>query len=143
MAPVDPDRLRPKIHHIRDRMRRLRAIAGRGWDAFRDDELVQDAAVRNLQTSVEAVLDMASHIVSREGMGTPASYREAIDLLLEDGLLPEERADAFRAMIGFRNRAVHLYDEIEAEEVFRIMEEDLSDFEAFISSVVRRYFEGG
>lgn len=143
MAPVDPDRLRPKIHHIRERLRRLRAVGARGWDAFRDDDLLQDAAVRNLQTSVEAVLDMANHIVAREGLGTPASYREAIDLLVAGGLLPEDRGEAFRNMVGFRNRAVHLYEELEAEEVFRIIEDDLGDFDTFISVVVQRYFESG
>lgn len=141
MALVDPDRLRPKVDHIRERLRRLRAIGSRGFDAFQHDDLVQDAAVRNLQTSVEAVLDMANHVVTREGLGTPTSYREAIDLLIEDGLLPEERGEAFRGTVGFRNRAVHLYDEIEAEEVFRIIEEDLADFDIFISAVVQRYFE--
>lgn len=142
MAAVDPDRLRPKIHHVRERLRRLRAIEERGWRAFRDDPLLQDAAVRNLQTSVEALLDMANHVVTREGLGTPASYREALDLLVDHGLLPDDRADAFRTMAGFRNRAVHLYDEIDAEEVFSIIEGDLGDFEVFIAAMVERYFSG-
>lgn len=140
MAAVDPDRLRPKIHHVRERLRRLRAIEERGWSTFQEDPLLQDAAVRNLQTSVEALLDMANHVVARGGLGTPASYREALDLLVENGLLPGDRADAFRNMAGFRNRAVHLYDEIDPEEVFSIIERDLGDFEVFIAAMVERYF---
>lgn len=143
MVPVDRGRLRPKIVHIRERLRRLRGIRGRGREAFLDDELLQDAAVRNLQTAIEALLDMANHIVSRGGLGTPASYRDAIDSLLEHGILPGERGDAFRAMIGFRNRAVHLYDELDAEGVFEILENDLGDFEVFIGRVVDRFFDEG
>lgn len=139
MAAVEPDRLRPRIHHIRERLRRLREIEGEGWTAFQEDLLVQDAAIRNLQTSVEATVDMANHIVAREGLGTPASYREAIELLVEAGVLPREKAGAFKAMIGFRNRAVHLYDEVDAEEVYDIIENDLGDFEVFIAAVVERY----
>jgi uncharacterized protein YutE (UPF0331/DUF86 family) len=140
MAAVEPDRLRPRIHHIRERLRRLRQIEGEGWEAFQDNLIVQDAAVRNLQTSIEATVDMANHIVAREGLGTPASYREAIELLVEAGVLPQEKAGAFGAMVSFRNRAVHLYDEIDAEEVYAMIENDLGDFEVFIASIVERYF---
>ncbi|HZD05273.1 MAG TPA: DUF86 domain-containing protein [Longimicrobiales bacterium] len=139
MAAVEPDRLRPKIHHIRERLRRLREIEGGGWERFEGDPLLQDAAVRNLQTSIEAVLDMANHIVARGGLGTPVSYRETIELMVEAGVLPHERAGAFRAMVSFRNRAVHLYDEIDAEEVYAILENDLGDFEVFIAAIVERY----
>lgn len=143
MVPVEPARLRPKIDHVRERLRRLRAVRERGRETFLDDELLQDAAVRNLQTAIEAVLDMANHIVARGGMGTPESYRDAIEILLDRGILPEGRGDAFRAMIGFRNRAVHLYDEVDAESVFEILEDDLGDFELFIGRVVDRYFDEG
>lgn len=139
MAPVDPDRLRPPIQHIHERLRRLREVRERGRDAFLGDEILQDAAVRSLQTAIEALLDIANHVVSREGMGTPTRYREAIDLLVEHGVLPAAHADRFRAMVGFRNRAVHLYDTIEAEEVYRILEDDLPDFETFLGAIVDRY----
>lgn len=140
MVAVDPDRLRPRIQHVRERLRRLRNIRDRGRESFLDDVLLQDAAVRNLQTSVEALLDMANHIVSREALGTPRSYREAVDLLVEDGVLPAEKSDAFRAMVRFRNRAVHLYDEVDADEVYGILENDLDDVELFVRGVVERYF---
>lgn len=140
MAPVDPDRLRPRIQLVRERLRRLRKIADAGREGFADDVTLQDAAVRNLQTSVEALLHMANHVVAREGLGAPTSYQEAIDLLVEHDVLPEEKSDAYRQMVRFRNRAVHLYDEIDADEVYAILEEDLRDFESFIAAIVERYF---
>jgi len=45
-------------------------------------------------------------------------------------------------MVRFRNRAVHLYDEIDPSEVFAIMEQNLGDFEAFIQAIIQRYFSG-
>lgn len=44
-------------------------------------------------------------------------------------------------MVRFRNRAVHLYDEIDAQEIYQIPESDLPDFETFIAAVVKRYFQ--
>lgn len=84
---------------------------------------------------------MANHIVAREGLGTPTTYQEAVDLLVEHGVLPGQKSDAFRAMVRFRNRAVHLYDEVDAEEVHAILDADLDDFEVFIRAIVARYFE--
>lgn len=137
--PVDPDRLRTPIRHVRERLRRLREIRDRGREAFLSDPLLQDAAVRSLQTAIEALLDMANHVVSRGGLGMPTRYREAIDLLVEHDVLPASHADRFRAMVGFRNRAVHLYDEVDPEEVYRILEADLPDFDTFLTAIVTRY----
>ncbi len=139
MVPVDPDRLRNPIQHVRERLRRLRGIRDRGRKAFLEDEILQDAAVRSLQAAIEALLDIANHVVSREGMGTPTRYREAIDLLVEHGVLPSAHADRFRAMVAFRNRVVHLYDEVDAEEVHDILENHLGDFETFLAAIVERY----
>lgn len=91
MVPVEPDRLRPTIDHVREHLRRLRRIRDLGRTTFLEDELLQDAAVRNLQTAIEAVLHMANPVVARGGMGTPESYREAVEILLDRGILPEER----------------------------------------------------
>lgn len=36
---------------------------------------------------------------------------------------------------------MHLYDDIDASEVFSILESDLGDFDAFIGALTARYFE--
>jgi uncharacterized protein YutE (UPF0331/DUF86 family) len=43
-------------------------------------------------------------------------------------------------MVRFRNRAVHLYDRIDPREVWKILQEDLGDFELFIGAMVERFF---
>lgn len=50
-----------------------------------------------------------------------------------------DRLPAFVRMVGFRNRAVHLRDEIEPAQILRILEQDLGDFEVFIGAMVKRY----
>ena len=87
-----------------------------------------------------APVDMANHIVARQGLGTPTSYQEAVDLLIDHGVLPAENAEAYGQMVRFRNRAVHMYYEIDVDEVCAILDSDLSDFETFIAAIVKRYF---
>ncbi len=64
-----------------------------------------------------------------------------MEILVREGVLPADRRDTFLGMVRFRNRAVHLYDEVHPEEIWRIIEQQLSDFDAFIAAIADRYFK--
>lgn len=142
MAPVDRDKLRHHLQYVRERVRRLHDIRSRGREAFLADATLQAATIRYLQTGIEAMVDAANHLIAREGLGVPRTYRDSIGILVEHSILPANKKDAFEAMVRFRNRAVHLYDEIDPAEVFAILERDLGDFDAFIEAVATRYMAG-
>ena len=141
MAPVDPDKLRHHLDHIRGRLRQLRKVAAQGHEAFLADEIVQAATVRWLHTAIEAVIDVANHVISREGLGIPRTYAEVIELLVDHDVLARGHRERFLSMVRFRNRAVHLYDEIDADEVFDILAYHLGDFDLFIGAITARYFQ--
>jgi uncharacterized protein YutE (UPF0331/DUF86 family) len=136
---VEPGKIRTKIQFIREAVRRLEEIHGRGREAFLSDPILQPAAERNLQVAIEAVLDTASHILAREGLAVPKTYREAMEVLLREGILPASHRESFLKMSSFRNRLVHIYDEVDPAEVFAILENHLGDFETFIKAIVQRY----
>lgn len=140
---VDREKLRQKIQFIRDAVRRLGEVRGKGRETFLADDLLQAAAIRLLQVGIEAVVDAANHIIAREGLGLPKTYRESVEILARENILPSDQAGTFVKMVKFRNRAVHLYDRIDAAEVFDIIENDLGDFETFISAIATRYFTNG
>lgn len=136
---VDRDKVRQKIQYVREALRRLADIRARGDDAFLADPILQAAATRWLQVAIEAVIDAANHIIAREGLGLPKTYREAVEILAAEGILPKEKTAGFVKMVKFRNRAVHLYDEIAPGEILTILQSDLGDFEDFIGILVKRY----
>ena len=43
-------------------------------------------------------------------------------------------------MVKFRDRAVHLYDKVSDEEVYKIIKNNISDFERFIGIIVEKFF---
>ncbi len=143
MAPVDPDKLRHHLDYARSNVRHLERVRAEGRDAFLADERTQMATVRWLQTAIEALLDSGHHVIAREGLGIPRQYSDTIVLLAKAGILPAEQRDTYVSMVRFRNRAVHLYDEIASEEVWKIVDEHLGDFETFIGAVAGRYLAGG
>ncbi|MFZ0430071.1 MAG: DUF86 domain-containing protein [Acidobacteriota bacterium] len=140
MAPVDRGKLRSHVDFVRSTVRKLEQIRADGRDAFMSDEVAQAAATRWLQTAVEALIDMANHVIAREGLGVPRAYSDSMEILVRERILPAERRDTLLAMVRFRNRAVHLYDKVGADEVWRILQEDLGDFDVFIRAIVVRYF---
>lgn len=139
MAEVDTNKLRDKVHFICERVEQLRVYAATPRNVFLADETLQYASVRALQVAIEAMIDIANHVVARLRLGIPKTYAEAFDLLVRAGILPAEGRDTFRAMVRFRNRAVHLYDEVQADEVFSILQEHVGDFELFTAAIVRRF----
>ncbi|MBE0467502.1 MAG: DUF86 domain-containing protein [Candidatus Desulforudis sp.] len=63
--------------------------------------------------------------------GFPKTYTETIKLLATEGVIPHEFVKTAQQMVRFRNRAVHLYDDVSPREVYKILQHHLSDFEEF------------
>jgi uncharacterized protein YutE (UPF0331/DUF86 family) len=139
MAAVDSNKVRQHVQYVRGTQPKLRQLRDLGRDAFLADSINEHAAVRLLHTAIEALIDIANHVIAREGLGIPRSYADTVNILADAKVLPAERKDSFLKMVRFRNRAVHLYDEIDSGEVFSILEKDLDDFESFLAPIIDRY----
>jgi uncharacterized protein YutE (UPF0331/DUF86 family) len=92
----------------------------------------------NLQRAIQACIDLANLILSKEGLGLPNSYRQAFELLKKFDVIPKELGDTLISMVGFRNISVHDYEEIKPEIVYSIVKKHLTDFEAFYSLILTR-----
>ena len=139
---VNTDKIRDKIQFIQHNLQKLQQITRKSQTDFLQDPFMFDAAIRLLQISIEAVLDISQHIVSRKHLGVPKTYRESVELLAGSGILSEEKLPTLINMIKFRNRAVHIYDDISGKEVYKIIKHRLSDFEDFIASIVAFCLKG-
>lgn len=91
----------------------------------------QDSIILNIQRACEASIDLAMHVVSEKKLGVPQSSREVFDLLCKDKLIDEDLAKRLKAMVGFRNIAVHDYQNLNLTVVEKIIEKHLQDLKAF------------
>ncbi len=117
---VDQEKIRQKLHFIRENLAHLEQFKGMEPGSLKSDHIKEAAAVRMLQVAIEAVLDICSHVISREGWGLPKSYLEAVELAVQNGLIPQEMAQEYKSMAKFRNRVVHLYDKVDTEPYFKL-----------------------
>jgi len=91
----------------------------------------QDSIILNIQRSCEASIDLAMHLVASKALGIPQSSREAFDLIQQAGIIDEQLAQKLKAMVGFRNIAVHNYQTVNLGIVQGIIEKNLADLLKF------------
>ena len=97
----------------------------------------QDAIILNLLRACEASIDLAMHIVREKRLGLPNESREAFTFLEQAGLIEPNMGTRMRAMVGFRNIAVHNYQKLNLDVVRAILEQHTDDFRAFAKVVLR------
>lgn len=98
----------------------------------------QDSIVLNLLRACEASVDLAMHLVRTKKLGLPQESREAFTLLEQSGMLDAELAARMRAMVGFRNIAVHDYQKLSLDVVQSILEKHLDDFRRYTAAALLR-----
>ena len=91
----------------------------------------QDSIILNLQRACEASIDVAMHIVRVRKLGVPQESRDAFDMLGEVGMIDANLRDRLKAMVGFRNVAVHDYRKLNLDIVRAVVEKRLGDFREF------------
>jgi uncharacterized protein YutE (UPF0331/DUF86 family) len=132
---ADVETVRDRISRIRRFVRELRGFSQISEEDFSHNTERQYAVLHALQLSIEACVEIATHICSADGLGVPSSYAEAFDLLERAGVVDPQLANDLRAMARFRNRIVHFYWEMDMKEVYRILSESLGDFDRYLVEI--------
>lgn len=121
----------------------IKRCIGRILEEFQGDQAnllnvtKQDSIVLNLQRACEAAIDLAMHVVSEKRLGVPQASRDAFQFLYDCGMIDEEVCIRMKAMVGFRNIAIHNYQALQLEIVRSIIQNHLNDFLQFAQVVHR------
>ena len=101
------------------------------------DYTKQDSIILNIQRACEACIDLAMHIIAQERLGLPQTSRDAFDMLESSSIIDEKIAKRLKAMVGFRNIAVHDYQTINLNILEQIVEKHLEDFTDFTKQILK------
>lgn len=136
---VDKQRLENKIYFVKKNLKKLNELKEESEENFLSDYKIYDSAKYNLQVSIEALVDIGNHIISRESFDLPETNADTFKILVNENIISKDRLKSYIAMAKFRNMVVHLYDKIDEEEIYNIVQNHLDDFDYFIKQVVERY----
>lgn len=138
---LERDVLLSKIAIIKNCLQRIKEVTHLD-PATLDDFNVQDIYVLNLERAVQAAIDMANTVIAAHNYRLPNSYKMAFFILFENGWIDQTSLQRMQSMVGFRNIAIHDYQEIAVAILKSILTEHLDDFEIFYRQVMQRYNEG-
>lgn len=107
-----------------------------------DDYMVEDVFVLNLQRAIQASINMANIIIAMKGWRLPASYKDSFKELLKQKIIDQATFEQMSKMVGFRNIAVHEYQELNRAILASILKNNLKDLEHFYSLIYTRFVKG-
>jgi len=137
---VDKDIIQRKLSFIDLKLQNLEILKLMERQDFLASFQAVDAAKYNLQVCIEALIDVSNHVVARERWGIPSTSAEAVKLIIQHGVLAKEKELSLVQMVKFRNQIVHLYQEVDDSEIYRILQENLDDIKGFIQGVISKFF---
>jgi uncharacterized protein YutE (UPF0331/DUF86 family) len=133
---IDQNTVCERLHALERYSQELRALRERLSKELLEADIGNQWTVEHgLQVAIECVFDVASHWVAAERLGTPANYREAIELLGKHGVLSPDFVEHNLGMAGFRNVMVHEYLDVDLDVVWRMLDEAPDQFDEFIRQI--------
>lgn len=136
---VSKEKIFQKFNLMDDYLNVLKDIATKPVDTFLKDKILIGSAKYYLQVSIECCLDVANHIIASERLRVPRDYADSFKVLQEEGLVSGKLGKRLQQMAKFRNRLVHLYGDIDDENVHIYINKDVKDLIEFKALAIKRY----
>lgn len=133
---VDPQRLLGLLGRVTTRLRILDDYAEQDPDGLLGDRVRLGDLKYTFQTTIEACIDAAQHVVADQGLGVPASNAAAFRSLADAGIIGDDLATTMGGAVGFRNVLVHGYADVDD----RLVVDNLTrrdDLRRFVSTMTR------
>jgi uncharacterized protein YutE (UPF0331/DUF86 family) len=83
-------------------------------------------------------VDLGAHLIADLDVSPPDTMGQTFDVLAHAGVIPEHLTQQLKKAVGFRNIAVHHYEEIDWTIVHGIALHHLSDFREFAKVIAAR-----
>lgn len=134
---MDQQLIAQKLESLRRCIMRVENKCPADVQTLIDDPDMQDIVVLNLTRAVQLCVDIASHLIANSGERAPSTMGEAFSTLTKFGVIGQGIASNMKKSVGFRNVAVHDYEEIDWAIVHAICTQHLQDFRQFAQAIVR------
>lgn len=110
---------------------------------LRKDRDRRNMILHAMLVSIQAAIDICTHLISQDGLRRPATYREGFEILAQAGLISGDLAADLSDLAGFRNVLVHIYWDLDIEEIYEILQNDLETLRSFRDEIKGLLSKGG
>ncbi len=125
-----------KLESLRRCLQRVQDKTPASVDLLVEDVDLQDIIALNLERAIQTCVDIGLHIISDLEVPVPETMAQTFDVLKKAGCLEAATAERMAKSVGFRNTAVHAYQEIDWTIVYCIITDHLNDFREFARQIL-------
>ena len=97
----------------------------------------QEIIILNLQRAVQICVDIGNHILLDYKTPTPSTMAETFKYLAENKIISPTNAEDLSHAVGFRNIAVHQYENLDCKIIYAIITSHLDDFKTFVEAITK------
>ena len=133
---IDREVLESKLRFLREYMGDLKEYRDISLKDYLSRKKDQRFLERTLHLACECCIDIAAHIISRQGFREPKDNKDLFAILFENKIISENVCNTMIRMAKFRNIIVHDYARIEPEIVLGILKRDIDDFKNFARGII-------
>ena len=142
MNRINIEKIKKLSSEIKSSLKELRRIATLSEKEFLTNSDKIGSSKYNLIVAIQAAIDICNHLVAKEGTRVPEDYVDCFKILGEMGIIEQNFAKRLATMVKFRNLLIHLYWNIDNSKVYKILQENLSDFEEFLKKIRNHIAQG-
>ncbi len=135
VIPMENDVILNKIQPLERCIKRINQVYDNDPSNLAD-YTKQGSIILNIERACETCIDIAMNIVSQKKLGIPQSRADSFQILCDSGLIDQNLANKLKTMVGFPNKAIHDYQNLNPQIIQRIIEQDLDDFLEFTSTII-------
>lgn len=135
---MDKDVVLNKLESLRRCLQRVQDKTPASVDRLIEDYDLQDIIALNLERAIQTCVDIGLHIISDLDVPVPETMAQTFESLRKAGCLDAATAGRMAKSVGFRNTAVHAYQEIDWGIVYRIITDHIDDFRDFARQILKR-----
>ncbi|NWF75122.1 MAG: DUF86 domain-containing protein [Nitrospirae bacterium] len=84
--------------------------------------------------TIQIVIDIACHLVSKYNLGNPSTYSECIELLQKYSYIDENLTVKLLGMVGLRNILIHEYLTVDKSKLYDLLN-NVDDIRHFIQKI--------
>lgn len=134
MPLYDQETMVRLVSELRRSVERLRDLSKLTQEDFISDPDKIGSSKYHFIVAIESCIDMCNHVIARNGYRVPEDYADTFKVMAEVGAFDTDFSDDLRNMAKFRNRLVHLYWQVDDQQVYDIIRNRLDDFKKFLDS---------
>ena len=138
---MDREVVEQKLESLRRCLQRIETKCPAEANTLLTDYDLQDIVSLNLSRAVQLCVDIGAHLISGMDVPPPDTMGQTFDRLEQAGTLTTTLALNLKKAVGFRNIAVHNYDDINWHIVHSIVKNHLADFSGFAKVVMMKLDE--